>query len=134
MEELSSLLTELGDFRGMVHVLEDQILRGKDPAAKERILWRLADLMERDKEQLAMLESLENGKTLREALRGDVNPGIDALRQRVETRFTLDRMIREYRDAYYRAAGARRAEPAARSPQPGARSPERGARSPEPGA
>jgi acyl-CoA reductase-like NAD-dependent aldehyde dehydrogenase len=54
--------------------------RGKDPSEKELILWRLADLMERDKESLAALESLENGKTLREALRADVNPAIDAVR------------------------------------------------------
>jgi aldehyde dehydrogenase (NAD+) len=54
--------------------------RGKDPSEKERILWRLADLMERHKDELAAIESLENGKTLREALRADVNPGIDAVR------------------------------------------------------
>jgi acyl-CoA reductase-like NAD-dependent aldehyde dehydrogenase len=59
---------------------EDKRWRAKDPSEKERILWRLADLMERHKEELATLESLENGKTLREALRADVNPGIDALR------------------------------------------------------
>lgn len=54
--------------------------RGKDPSEKERILWRFADLMERHKDELAAIESLENGKTLREALRADVNPGIDAVR------------------------------------------------------
>jgi aldehyde dehydrogenase (NAD+) len=59
---------------------EDQRWRRKDPSEKERILWRLADLMEKNKDDLARLESLENGKTLHEALRADVNPGIDALR------------------------------------------------------
>lgn len=54
--------------------------RGKDPSEKERILWRFADLMQRHKDELAAIESLENGKTLREALRADVNPGIDAVR------------------------------------------------------
>ena len=54
--------------------------RGKDASEKERILWRLADLMEKHKDELAALESAENGKTLREALRADVNPGIDAVR------------------------------------------------------
>ncbi len=54
--------------------------RGKDPSEKERILWRLAELMESHKDELAGIESLENGKTLREALRADVNPGIDAVR------------------------------------------------------
>ena len=54
MDELAALLTELGDFRGMVQVLEDQILRGKDPAVraelarKVAVLWeeRLADARE----------------------------------------------------------------------------------------
>jgi acyl-CoA reductase-like NAD-dependent aldehyde dehydrogenase len=59
---------------------ESQSWRGKDSSDKERILWRLADLMERDKHELAALESAENGKTVREALRADVNPGIDAIR------------------------------------------------------
>jgi acyl-CoA reductase-like NAD-dependent aldehyde dehydrogenase len=54
--------------------------RAKNPSEKERILWRFADLLDRHKEELAALESRENGKTLREALRADVNPAIDALR------------------------------------------------------
>lgn len=59
---------------------ESKAWRGKDPSQKEAILWRLADSMERHKDELAALESAENGKTLREALRADVNPGIDAVR------------------------------------------------------
>ena len=59
---------------------ERRTWRGKDPSAKERILLRVAELMERDKEKLAAVESLENGKTFREALRADVNPGIDSFR------------------------------------------------------
>lgn len=59
---------------------ESQSWRGKDPSEKERILLRVADLMDKHKEELAGLESLENGKTYREALRADVNPGIDAFR------------------------------------------------------
>ena len=46
MEELSALLTELGDFRGMVQVLEDQILRGKDPAARAETARKVAVLWE----------------------------------------------------------------------------------------
>ncbi len=46
MEELSQLLVELGDFRGMVHVLEDQILRGKDPAARAELARKVARLWE----------------------------------------------------------------------------------------
>ena len=59
---------------------ERETWRGKDSSEKERILWRWADLMEQHKHELAALESAENGKTLREALRADVNPGIDAIR------------------------------------------------------
>jgi acyl-CoA reductase-like NAD-dependent aldehyde dehydrogenase len=57
---------------------ENQAWRCKDPSEKERILHRVADLMEQHKEELAGILALENGKTFREALRGDVNPGIDA--------------------------------------------------------
>jgi aldehyde dehydrogenase (NAD+) len=59
---------------------ESQSWRGKNPSEKERILLRVADLMEQRKEELAAVESLENGKTYREALRADVNPGIDSFR------------------------------------------------------
>jgi len=59
---------------------EDKRWRGKDPSEKERILWRLADVLEQHKDEMALLESLENGKTVREALRADVNPAIDSLR------------------------------------------------------
>jgi cellulose synthase operon protein C len=46
MEELTQLLTELGDYRGMVQVLEDQILRGKDPALRADLARRVAVLWE----------------------------------------------------------------------------------------
>jgi hypothetical protein len=46
MDELTQLLTELGDFRGMVHVLEDQILRGKDPQARAELARKVARLWE----------------------------------------------------------------------------------------
>ncbi len=59
---------------------ESKTWRGKDSSEKERILWRFADILEAHKDELAKLESAENGKTLREALRADVNPAIDALR------------------------------------------------------
>ena len=59
---------------------ESKAWRGKDSSEKERILWRLADIMDAHKEELAAFVSLENGKTLREALRADVNPAIDAVR------------------------------------------------------
>jgi tetratricopeptide (TPR) repeat protein len=46
MDELSALLVDLGDFHGMVHVLEDQILRGKDPAVRSEIARKVARLWE----------------------------------------------------------------------------------------
>lgn len=46
-------------------------------AARERILWRLAEEIERRAEDLACLESLQNGKTVREALQGDLPPAWD---------------------------------------------------------
>lgn len=59
---------------------EDRRWWGKDPSEKERILHRIADSIERHKEELAGILALENGKTYREALRGDVNPGVDSFR------------------------------------------------------
>jgi cellulose synthase operon protein C len=46
MDELSTLLTELGDYRGMVQVLEDQILRGKNQSARAELARRVAQLWE----------------------------------------------------------------------------------------
>lgn len=54
--------------------------RDKNASERERILWRFADLIERHQDELAALESAENGKTLKEALRADVAPSVDALR------------------------------------------------------
>jgi hypothetical protein len=48
MDELSQLLTELGDSRGMVHVLEDQILRGRDVQARAELARKVARLWERE--------------------------------------------------------------------------------------
>lgn len=54
--------------------------RGLDPSKRERILWRVADLIERNREELAVMESLETGKTVREAAAADVAPAVDAFR------------------------------------------------------
>jgi aldehyde dehydrogenase (NAD+) len=54
--------------------------RGMDPSKREKILWDLSELLLKHKEELAMLESLENGKTLREAAGADVGPAIDTFR------------------------------------------------------
>ena len=50
MDELSALLTELGDYRGMVQLYEDQILRGKDMTARADLARKVARMWE---EQLA---------------------------------------------------------------------------------
>ncbi len=42
------------------------------PAERERVLHRAADLIEKHAEELAQLESLNNGKTIREAKSGDL--------------------------------------------------------------
>ena len=59
---------------------EKKSWRGMDPTRREKILWDLAELLVKNKEELAMLESMENGKTVREAAGADVGPAIDAFR------------------------------------------------------
>lgn len=46
MESLAALYTELGDFRGMVQLYEDQILRGKDQGARAEVARKVARLWE----------------------------------------------------------------------------------------
>ncbi|MDQ6662774.1 MAG: aldehyde dehydrogenase family protein [Acidobacteriota bacterium] len=59
---------------------EKKSWRGMDPSKKEKILWGLSEILLKNKEELAALESMENGKTLREAAGADVAPAIDAFR------------------------------------------------------
>ncbi len=59
---------------------EKKSWRGMDPSSKEKILWDIAELLVKHKHELAALESMENGKTLREAAGADVGPAIDAFR------------------------------------------------------
>jgi acyl-CoA reductase-like NAD-dependent aldehyde dehydrogenase len=49
-------------------------------SVRGRLLWTIADLLEKHAEELATIESLNNGKTLREALRGDLPPAVDIFR------------------------------------------------------
>ncbi len=42
MDQLSLLYVELEDYRGMVQLYEDQILRGKDPAARAELARKVA--------------------------------------------------------------------------------------------
>lgn len=46
---------------------EKKTRRGMDPSKKEKILWNIAETLLKHRDELAMLESLENGKTVREA-------------------------------------------------------------------
>ncbi|HWA74885.1 MAG TPA: hypothetical protein VG937_21225 [Polyangiaceae bacterium] len=48
MEQLSGLYTELKDYRGMVQLYEDQILRGKDPASRAELARKVARLWEEE--------------------------------------------------------------------------------------
>lgn len=59
---------------------EKKTWRALDPSKKEKILWNLAEILAKNAEELAVLESLENGKTVREAAGSDVGPAIDAFR------------------------------------------------------
>lgn len=58
---------------------EDGRWRDLDPSKKERILWRIGELILKHEDKLALLESQENGKTVREAHGADVQPAADSL-------------------------------------------------------
>jgi tetratricopeptide (TPR) repeat protein len=47
-DELSALLKELGDYRGIVSLYEDQILRGKDMSARAELARRVARMWEEE--------------------------------------------------------------------------------------
>lgn len=57
----------------------DRRWRGLPPRQRRDVLLRLADLVERDAEQLAVLDTLDNGKAIERA-RGDVELGLQAIR------------------------------------------------------
>lgn len=59
---------------------EKRSWRGMDPSKREKILWDLSEILLKNKDELAALESMENGKTLREAAGADVAPAIDSFR------------------------------------------------------
>jgi acyl-CoA reductase-like NAD-dependent aldehyde dehydrogenase len=58
---------------------EDGPWRAMSPRERGRLLRRLANLLWERREEFALVESLENGKTFREAIRGDVAPGAATL-------------------------------------------------------
>ena len=59
---------------------EHKSWRGMDPSKKEKILWDISEILLKHRDELARLESMENGKTVREAGGADVDPAIDAFR------------------------------------------------------
>jgi len=63
--------------RAARRTFENRAWRGMNVSERERIIWRVGELIEKNKEDLGMLESLNNGKTYREALRGDIPPTYD---------------------------------------------------------
>src|SRR5512146_454256 len=48
---------------------DNRAWRGMSGSQRERIIWRIGELIEKNKEELGLLESLNNGKTLKEAVR-----------------------------------------------------------------
>ena len=71
---------------------EDGRWRDLGPRDKKKILFRLADLMERDAEELALLESLDVGKPIRDARAVDVPLAINTCRWYAEA---LDKVYGE---------------------------------------
>jgi acyl-CoA reductase-like NAD-dependent aldehyde dehydrogenase len=65
--------------RAARRAFEDGPWRTMTARDRGRLLRRLADLLWDRREEFALVESLENGKTFREAIRGDVGPGAACL-------------------------------------------------------
>ena len=59
---------------------ENRAWRQMNISQQERIIWRIGELIEKNQQELGILESLNNGKTYREALRGDIPPTYDIFR------------------------------------------------------
>ncbi|USQ96999.1 aldehyde dehydrogenase [Caulobacter sp. RL271] len=71
---------------------EDGRWRDQGPRAKKKVLFRLAELMERDAEELALLESLDVGKPIRDARNVDIPLAIGTCRWYAEA---LDKVYGE---------------------------------------
>jgi acyl-CoA reductase-like NAD-dependent aldehyde dehydrogenase len=65
--------------RAARRAFEDGPWRTMSARARGKLIRRLADLLWERREEFALVESLENGKTFREAIRGDVAPGAATL-------------------------------------------------------
>ena len=71
---------------------EDGRWRNKHPREKKRIMFKLAELMERDLEELALLETLDMGKPIRDSLSVDIPTAINSIRWYAEA---LDKVYGE---------------------------------------
>jgi gamma-glutamyl-gamma-aminobutyraldehyde dehydrogenase len=71
---------------------EDGRWRDQGPRDKKRVLFKLAELMERDAEQLALLESVDTGKPIRDARAVDIPLAINTARWYAEA---LDKVYGE---------------------------------------
>src|SRR5262245_3787460 len=71
---------------------EDGRWRNKHPREKKKIMFRLAELMERDLEELALLETLDMGKPIRDTLAVDVPTAVNSIRWYAEA---LDKVYGE---------------------------------------
>lgn len=71
---------------------EDGRWRNKHPREKKRIMFKLAELMERDLEELALLETLDMGKPIRDTLSIDIPTAINSIRWYAEA---LDKVYGE---------------------------------------
>lgn len=72
-EEVSAAVAAAADAH------RDRRWRGLPPRLRRDVLLRLADLVARDAEELAVLDTLDNGKAIERA-RGDVDLGLQAIR------------------------------------------------------
>ena len=71
---------------------EDGRWRAQHPRAMKKTLFALADLMERDYEKLALLESIDMGKPIRDAKAFDIGAAIGSIRWYAEA---LDKVYGE---------------------------------------
>jgi acyl-CoA reductase-like NAD-dependent aldehyde dehydrogenase len=71
---------------------EDGRWRNKTPREKKKIMFRLAELMERDIEEVAFLETLDMGKPIRDTLSIDIPTAINSVRWYAEA---LDKVYGE---------------------------------------
>ncbi|MGE0595905.1 MAG: aldehyde dehydrogenase [Hyphomonadaceae bacterium] len=71
---------------------EDGRWRNKHPREKKKIMFKLAELMERDLEELALLETLDMGKPIRDTRAVDIPTSINSIRWYAEA---LDKVYGE---------------------------------------